>query len=136
MSFDFNLELVAWSKSLMSVGRKFQTNAKAIQKLTTDPFAALKQINKVVSILTDLGIPDLAPPSEVIEGIKAECLTQEAEFWGRLKEASHSEGWELIGSTNRRLLHRGIFIEITFVGRYRIQVRSLVTLLGMIRPMG
>lgn len=113
MSLDQNSSFVDWAKAIMSAGRKMQTSAKAIQKLGDDPFTARKHIRKAISLIEDLGMSGIAPPEGVLEGLEADCLTLEAEFWGRLEEAISNEGWELIGTTDRRLLHRGIFVELT-----------------------
>jgi hypothetical protein len=111
MSSDLHSGINEWAQSLMLKGQKLQSNAKAIKKLSGDPFVVLKQIRKAIAQLEELGMSGFAPPAEVIEGLESDCLTQEAEFWGRLQEASNNEGWELTGTTNRRLLQRGIFIE-------------------------
>ncbi len=112
MTVDEHPEILAWIDRLAKVGRRASAAAKDLQKVALDPFAASAKIESVNKAMQKLEVPTLAAPNAVISAMADECVRRTAEFWGRFEEASKSEGWELHGRTNRRLVARGLFVEL------------------------
>jgi hypothetical protein len=58
-----------------------------------------------------------------IEELDAKCTIREAEFWNDLSALCERHNWALDGSTSRRLVQRGIFLELK---RSRVVIDELL----------
>ncbi|MFL5352683.1 hypothetical protein [Archangium sp.] len=84
--------------------------SKELDKADDNPFVLRKLVAVLTHKLEVLGASSLAP-SELSPKLEDECLRLRAEFWDRFSYACNAKGWELTGSTSRRLVSSGIFIE-------------------------
>lgn len=99
-----------WSDDLSSLAAALGVTQKQLRTLSPDPFTALKQLDLVSRHLAGIGVNSVATIEVVRQKIENECLTLETQFWGILSEACRNMGWDLFGSTNRRLVNKAVFI--------------------------
>lgn len=105
-------DLASLSKALGEKAKSISAIAKEIAKAPADPFAARKKFQSVEEKLRKLSL-DVAPElTKRIEELDASCTIREAEFWNDLSTLCKQRNWELVGSTDRRLIQRGIFVEL------------------------
>jgi hypothetical protein len=101
-----------WSNELTSLIAALEAAQKQMRTLSPDPFTALRQLDGVRDRLMGVGLRPLDAIERVRKEIETECLRLEVEFWGMLSDACRKAGWDLFGNTNRRLVHRAIFIAL------------------------
>lgn len=101
-----------WSDELTHLIAALEAAQKQLQTLSRDPFTALRQIDAVRGRLRDVGIAQLDAIEAVRKEIETDCMQSEVQFWGLLSDECHKAGWDLLGNTNRRLVHRAVFIAL------------------------
>ncbi len=99
-----------WSNDLGALANALGTAEKRFRNLPADPFESLRRIDAVVDLLKRAGVGPIPALDATRSDIEKDCVRQEAEFWGRFADACAASGWELLGSTNRRLVNRAIFV--------------------------
>ena len=99
-----------WSSDLGTLANVLATAEKSLRTLPTDPFESLKRIDAVAELLKRAGVAPIPALDATRSDIEQDCVRHEAEFWGRFAEECAASGWELFGSTNRRLVNRAIFV--------------------------
>jgi hypothetical protein len=99
-----------WTEELSRLIASLDASQKQMRKLSSDPFAALRQLDGVRDHLKEAGIHTLDAIEAVRTKIEADCMQLAVEFWGLLSDACRNVGWELSGNTNRRLVNRAIFV--------------------------
>src|SRR5690349_18011228 len=92
-----------WISKLENSGRRLSTLAKRISEVNQNPFLLSEELRKGIDIIKDVAS---IVPEVLAEMFKEECQIEEAGFWQELSAAASAEGWELHGSTSRRLLAR------------------------------
>jgi hypothetical protein len=105
-------ELVTLSKSLGDKAKSLSAIAKDIAKIPDDPFVARKKLRSLEEKLRRLSLDIPSELAKRIEELDADCTIREAEFWNDLSALCERHNWTLDGSTSRRLIQRGIFIEL------------------------
>lgn len=140
MTKNDNTPIEEWAKELELIGKKLQTVGKEIAKLPEDPFLRRAKLEQVGDLITQLGIHDLRAPEEIGTYLDEQCQMEAAEFWKHFSDAVMAEGWHLFGSTNRRLISRGIFMElkentVILEGGVKTLTPHVPSLIALLRPM-
>ena len=104
------LEPSRWTDELGHLITSLDLSQKQMRTLSSDPFAALRQLDSVRDRLKEAGIQSLVAIEEVRTKIETDCMRLAAEFWGLFSDACRDAGWELSGNTNRRMVKRAIFV--------------------------
>src|SRR5271168_3557894 len=105
-------EPTQWSNELTHLIAALEAAQKQMRTLSPDPFTALRQLDAVRHRLRDAGIQPLDAIEGVRKKIESDCMQSEVEFWGLLSDACRKAGWELLGNTNRRLVHKAVFVAL------------------------
>jgi hypothetical protein len=116
-------ELLTLSKSLGDKAKSLSAVAKDIAKMPDDPFFARKKLRSSEEKLRKLSFDVPSELAKRIEALDAECTIREAEFWNDVSALCERHNWTLDGSTSRRLIQRGIFIELK---RSRVVIDELL----------
>src|SRR5262249_13776673 len=95
-----------WASAIEAVSKKLQVHAKAILAAGDDPFSQREQIERVDKTLAETDLGALKVPPDVRKAIETECIEAKAEFWQRFCAAATDAGWEVHGTTERRLVAR------------------------------
>jgi hypothetical protein len=135
---DMNIE--EWAKALELIGKKLQTLGKEIAQLTEDPFLRRAKLKQMDEIIAQLCMDELRVPKVINTQLDEVCQTESAEFWKHLSDAVMAEGWHLFGSTNRRLIARGIFVElkddiVLLEGSAKPLTPHVPSIIALLRPM-
>jgi hypothetical protein len=101
-----------WTHELAHLTGVLDAAQKQMRNLSHDPFGALKQIDSIRDRLRNVGIKEINALEEVRRTIERDCLRGEMEFWGLFSDECTRVGWDLHGSTNRRLVRRATFVEL------------------------
>lgn len=101
-----------WGKELGAIGKQLQTYARAAQKQLPDPFARRNVLDRTNEALAKAGLEKLTVPKALRDSLNNDCIKQTAEFWQTFATAAQSQGWPIVGTTNRRLVARGVFVEL------------------------
>lgn len=101
-----------WASEIDAVSKKLHAHAKAILAGGNDPFAQREQIERVDRTLADINLESLKVPTDVRKAVETGCVEAIAEFWQRFGAAANDAGWDVHGSTERRLVARAFFIEL------------------------
>jgi hypothetical protein len=101
-----------WASDIEAVSKKLHAHAKAILTGGDDPFAQREQIERVDKTLAEIRLESLKVPTDVRKAVETGCVEAIAEFWQRFCAAANDVGWEVHGSTERRLVARAFFIEL------------------------
>ena len=109
-------ELLRYGELLAKIGRRLQTQSKAVAQAGGDPFMQRKALEAANATLDELGIKAERPSSETMKSIDEQCVRCVAEFWDEFMKQAKSNGWEVHGSTGRRLVSRGFFVELSGSG--------------------
>jgi hypothetical protein len=99
-----------WSDDLAALAAVFATTQEQLQTLPSDPFEALDRIDLLRDALKSAGVETIRSFDQVVPTLQAECVRFEAEFWGLLIQACTTAGWNIVGSTNRRLVNKALFV--------------------------
>src|SRR5713226_8334326 len=125
-------QLEQWASNLESLSKQLRTHAKAILTSADDPFACRQHIDRASKLLGENDLLRVLP--ELQRSIEKECLEETAEFWQRFCSAANDVGWEVCGSTERRLVSRAFIVELKneavsvdgLSGRYTPHVPALI----------
>lgn len=113
MQVDEGFAFKSWIAHLDICGRKLSSLAKGLVRTDAeDPFIRKQHFEKADIILSELGLSSLAPPPTARTELENECIQQSVEFWKHFSAEASQQGWEIYGTTDRRLLNRGIFLEL------------------------
>lgn len=102
----------SWATHMEFCSRKLGLLVKNLARAGKDPFARKEQLKKICQVLSDLKLDSLTPPAKISAQLEDDCTQWVAEFWQRFMEESARLGWEVHGTTNRRLINRGIFLAL------------------------
>jgi hypothetical protein len=116
MSDSSATELQRYGDWLVKISRRLQAQSKALAQAGDDPFLQRKAWEAANAILVELGIKAEWPSSETMKSIDERCVRCVAEFWDEFMKHARSNGWEVHGSTGRRLVARGFFVELSGSG--------------------
>jgi hypothetical protein len=105
-----NADPTPWSERLSALSNAFGTAHKHLRKAPADPFEVVHRINAVRHALTSVGVDADKSLDAVLQALESECVRLEAEFWGLLTQACATRGWDVLGSTNRRLVNKALFV--------------------------
>lgn len=100
-----------WANAIEAASKKLHAHAKAILDGGGDPFAHREQIDRVDKTLADTNLESLKAPADLRRAVETACVEAVAEFWQRFCAAASEAGWEIHGSTERRLVARAFFVE-------------------------
>lgn len=81
-----------------------------LSKLSANPLRARKQIEEVERLLAEAGFNIPPTLSRTKDLFVNESIRASAEFWGAFVDACSKEGWSVVGNTDRRLVHRAVFV--------------------------
>jgi hypothetical protein len=100
-----------WASRLAAASSVFKAASQLAGHPPEDPFRVRRDLQNLTENLKELKLETLLPPPEWMQRIEVECTRLKAEFWDQLAGACTQRGWELHGTTNRRLINRGLFVE-------------------------
>jgi len=128
------LPVERWQDELDSLSKKLHAHAKAIQSAGDDAFALRDQIEKVDKTIREVALESLKATADLRRAVERACLEASAEFWQRFSAAVKDAGWDVHGSTERRLVARAIFVELrndvvsidAIAGKYTPNVDSVI----------
>ncbi|HYV47348.1 MAG TPA: hypothetical protein VFA20_20960 [Myxococcaceae bacterium] len=103
----------AWMARMQQAERTAKDVIDICSKLPANPFEARARLHSTASKLEASGLRPLAPPMDLVRHVEDECVRARAEFWDQMAEACRRKEWPIDGSTNRRLVGRGLIIELT-----------------------
>lgn len=101
-----------WTSELESLGKKLQMHAKAIVAAGEDPFALREHLDRAEKTVRDINVEQLRVPVDARKSVETRCVEGTAEFWQKLCLAAKEFGWEVHGSTDRRLIARALFVDL------------------------
>lgn len=113
MEDDKNTVTSDWAATLGAASRVLKAASKFSTDAPDDPFEARHNLQDVINKLRAAHLDALAPPAELMQKLDAECTREKAEFWSQFSTVCAERGWQLDGSTGRRLLNRSLFVEAT-----------------------
>jgi hypothetical protein len=113
MTIDKELAISDWASRLEATFKVLKAASKFQLQLPVDPFETRRRLQGIIDKLRAARLESLLPPEELMQQLDAECTRQKAEFWSELTAACVQRGWELHGTTSRRLVKRGLFVEAT-----------------------
>lgn len=126
-----------WAGALESLSKRLHAHAKAILTAGDDPFAQREQFERTAKTLTDIDVDRLRGPADVRNAVETQCIEATAEFWQEFSVSATRAGWEMHGTTDRRLVSRAFFVELkndgvtieAVSGRHSPHVPKLIHLL-------
>ncbi len=98
-------EIESFSKKLLAL-------AKAIIASGDDPYKQREQIERIDKTLDETDLGALKATTGLRKSVSTACVEATAEFWQRFCLAATEAGWEVHGTTERRLVARAIFVEL------------------------
>lgn len=101
-----------WAGELDSVGKKLSAHAKSAVAAKDDPFSRREQIHRADKLLDGLDATAMKGSATLRKSLDTQCVEALAEFWQRFTQAVKERGWEIHGSTDRRLVCRAFFVEL------------------------
>src|SRR5665213_990677 len=101
-----------WASDIESLSKKLHTHAKAIMAAGDDPFVQREHIDRTEKTLSDINLGLRKAPPDLRTSIDTACVEAIAEFWQRFCSAAKDAGWEVHGSTERRLVASALFVEL------------------------
>ncbi len=104
--------LERWAAELDACGKKLQSQAKAILNDADNPFATRENADRVDKTLSETDLSRMKCPSELRKSFEAACIASSAEFWQGFCVAVRDLGWDIHGTTERRLVARAMFVEL------------------------
>lgn len=108
---DHELPSLKYLKNLEAVGKLGRDAARRLGDGERDPFVRRKILSKVAAEVEALGIPK-STAMQALELAEQECLRCRAGFWDDFAIECANRGWRLVGSTGRRMIQEGVFIEV------------------------
>jgi hypothetical protein len=100
-----------WANDIETFSKKLHAHAKSILDSGDDPFAQREHVERVDKTLSEITPESLKASVDVRKALEANCVEETAEFWQRFCAAATEAGWEVHGTTERRLLARAFFVE-------------------------
>lgn len=101
-----------WATEIEGISKKLHALAKALLASGGDPFAQREQIERSDKTLAEIRLDSLKAPADLRKAIETACVEGTAEFWQKFGAAALDAGWEVHGSTERRLVARAFFVEL------------------------
>jgi len=101
-----------WVKKLDAAGKLLTKLTKSLRNLPEDPFTTREKLEKASKALEKAGLDTLKPPEKLHSALDKSCLKLTAEFWNEFEKACSKSRWALHGSITRRLVCRGIIVEL------------------------
>src|SRR5262249_12701586 len=101
-----------WAAELDAAGKKLQAQAKAALAAVDDPFAQRDALDRAAKGGSGIDAALLSGPPDLRKAVAPTCLEAVAEFWERFGQAGAAAGWEVHGTTQRRLVARAYFVEL------------------------
>jgi hypothetical protein len=101
-----------WTERLESSAHLLAAVARGLRRPSADPFALRDEVDRLCARLEQAGLVALALPAQARAELSDLCTQLRAEFWDRFAAACGERGWDLHGTTSRRLVARGIFVEL------------------------
>jgi hypothetical protein len=101
-----------WASEIESVSKKLHADAKAVLGCGEDPFTQRERIDGVDKTLSSINPESLKAPMSLRHAVDTACIEACAEFWQRFSAAAKDAGWDVHGSTERRLVAHGFFVEL------------------------
>jgi hypothetical protein len=128
-----------WASDIESLGKKLNALAKSLLVGGDDPFSQRENIDRTDKTLSEINVGALKAPADLRKSVDAACVEAIAEFWQRFCSAARDAGWEVHGSTERRLVARAFFVELKndavvidgFAGKLSPHVSALM---GALKP--
>lgn len=105
-----NADPTPWSDRLVALNNALATAHKHLRKASADPFEVVHRLNAARHALTSVGVDADKSLDAILPALESECVRLEAEFWGLLTQECAARGWDVVGSTNRRLVNKALFI--------------------------
>jgi hypothetical protein len=100
-----------WASRLAAASGVLKAASQLAGHPPEDPFQVRRDLRNITEKLKELKLETLLPPPEWMQRVEIECTRLKAEFWNQLAGACTQRGWELHGTTNRRLINQSLFIE-------------------------
>src|SRR5262249_36921558 len=101
-----------WAAELEAAGKKLQAQAKAALAAGDDPFAQRDVLDRAAKGGAGIDAALLSGPPDLDKGVAASWVEAIAEFGERFAAAAAAAGWEVHGTTQRRLVARAYFVEL------------------------
>jgi len=128
-----------WAGEIESVSKKLHADAKAILACGDDPFAQRERIDRIDKTLSAMNLESLKASTNLRNAVEAACIQANAEFWQKFCSAAKEIGWEVHGSTERRLVAYAFFVELNndvvvvdgMPGKYTPHVPAVI---GALKP--
>lgn len=128
-------QLEQWVSTVESLSKQLRACTKAILSSGDDPFGRLQNIDRAAKLLEENDLTKSL--TELRKSIEKDCLEAAAEFWQRFCAAANDAGWEVCGSTDRRLVSRAFIVELKdrvvsvdgLPGRFTPHVPDLIQIL-------
>lgn len=101
-----------WASEIESLSKKLHAHAKSTMAAGDDPFAQREHIDRTDKTLSTINLGSLKAPTDLRTSIDTACVEARAEFWQRFCSAAKDAGWQVHGSTERRLVAYAFFVEL------------------------
>jgi hypothetical protein len=101
-----------WAGDIESLSKKLHALAKAILASGDDPFAQREHLDRADKALNDINPGALKAPGDLRKSVETACVEASAEFWQRFCSVAKDAGWDVHGSTERRLVASAFFMEL------------------------
>lgn len=98
--------------ALRSLSAALESASRALHALPENPFQALRRVDKARQLLSTSKLSPIEALESVRRQVEEECLRCEVEFWGHLADECSRRGWDLHGTTSRRIVNRAVFISL------------------------
>lgn len=102
----------SWRERLSALSDILESAHKQLRKVSADPFEVSGSVNSARQMLQGASIELGKYSDAILSEVESECIRLEAEFWGLLTEACTSRGWNVLGTTNRRLINKSLFLSL------------------------
>lgn len=112
MSRRQNPTFKSWATHVNECSRKLNLLAKSLLNTSGDPFSQRQRLEKATKVLEKLKLDQLTPPAAIWKQLDGKCIQLAEEFWNSFTKETGKLGWEVHGTTNRRLINRGIFLNL------------------------
>lgn len=104
--------LERWVNEIETVSKKLHAEAKAVLACGDDPFAQRERIERVDRALATINLESLKADVGIRQAVEKACVEASAEFWQRFCSAATAAGWDVHGTTERRLVAKAFFVEL------------------------
>jgi hypothetical protein len=104
--------LERWANEIEAAGKRLHAEAKAVSACGDDPFAQRERIERVDRTLATINLESLKAGANIRQAVEKACVEASAEFWQRFCAAATAAGWDVHGTTERRLVAKAFFVEL------------------------